>query len=82
MNTTQEGAGLGLLGAEFSALLGPGAVITDRQRLRTYECDGLAHHRVVPAIVVLPESAEQIATVVRACAAVGRGLLGWLSVSS
>src|SRR5436305_6652927 len=68
--TTCEGTGLELLAAEFAALLGPAAVITDRQRLRTYECDGLAQYRVVPGLVVLPESAEQIAAVVRACAAV------------
>jgi len=43
-------------------------VITDRARLRTYECDGLAHYRVTPALVVIPESAEQLAGVVRACA--------------
>ena len=59
--TTYEGTGLELLAAEFAALLGPAAVITDRQRLRTYECDGLAQYRVVPGLVVLPESAEQIA---------------------
>ena len=29
-------------------------VITDRARLRTYECDGLAHYRVTPALVVIP----------------------------
>ncbi|MGA9309682.1 MAG: FAD-binding protein, partial [Pseudonocardiaceae bacterium] len=67
--TTHESVELQLLAAEFVALLGPAAVITDRQRLRTYECDGLAQYRVVPGIVVLPESAEQIAAVVRACAA-------------
>jgi len=43
-------------------------VISDRTRLRTYECDGLAHHRVTPALVVIPEDAEQLAAVVRACA--------------
>ncbi|MGH3931741.1 MAG: FAD-binding protein, partial [Pseudonocardiaceae bacterium] len=69
--TTYEGAGLALLTAELAALLSANAVITDRQRLRTYECDGLAQHRVVPAIVVLPETAEQVAAVVRACAAAG-----------
>ena len=31
-------------------------MITDPQRLRTYECDGLASHRVIPAVVVLPET--------------------------
>ncbi|HEX2300163.1 MAG TPA: FAD-binding protein, partial [Pseudonocardiaceae bacterium] len=71
MTTTQHSAGLELLAAELTGLLGPDAVITDRQRLRTYECDGLAHYRVVPGLVVLPESAEQIAAVVRACAAAG-----------
>ncbi|WP_296606584.1 FAD-binding protein, partial [Nocardioides sp.] len=44
------------------------AVIDDRARLRTYECDGLAHYRVVPALVVLPENADQLASIVRACA--------------
>lgn len=44
------------------------AVITDPQRLRTYECDGLASHRVVPAVVVLPETTEQVQHVVTACA--------------
>ena len=43
-------------------------MITDRARLRTYECDGLAHYRVVPALVVMPETADQLAGVVRACA--------------
>ena len=71
MTTTQHSAGLELLGAELAGLLGSNAVITDRQRLRTYECDGLAHYRVVPGLVVLPESAEQVAAVVRACATAG-----------
>ena len=43
-------------------------MITDRARLRTYECDGLAHYRVTPALVVIPEDAAQLAAVVRACA--------------
>src|ERR1700709_178918 len=53
------------------ALLGSHAVITDGQRMRTCECDGLAQSRVVPGLVVLRESAEQIAGVVRACAKAG-----------
>jgi glycolate oxidase len=43
-------------------------VITDHARLRTYECDGLAHYRVTPALVVMPDDAAQLAGVVRACA--------------
>src|SRR3954451_18414987 len=49
-------------------VLGDDAIITDHQRLRTYECDGLAHYRVTPALVVLPETTAQLAAVVRACA--------------
>jgi glycolate oxidase len=44
------------------------AIVDDHIRLRTYECDGLAHYRVTPALVVLPETTEQLAAVVRACA--------------
>jgi glycolate oxidase len=46
-------------------------VITDHARLRTYECDGLAHYKVTPALVVIPESTEQLAAVVRCCAEQG-----------
>ncbi|MGI8946789.1 MAG: FAD-linked oxidase C-terminal domain-containing protein [Ornithinimicrobium sp.] len=48
--------------------LGPDQVITDLTRLRTYECDGITGYRVVPALVVLPETTEQVAAVVTACA--------------
>src|SRR3954471_16201376 len=54
--------------AAARAALPPEGVIDDHIRLRTYECDGLAHYKVVPALVVLPETAEQVAAVVRACA--------------
>ena len=47
------------------------ALITDRQRLRTYECDGLAHYKVTPALVVLPRTTDQVAAIVRACAQAG-----------
>ncbi|SFD72334.1 glycolate oxidase [Actinopolyspora alba] len=53
--------------ARLRASLPEGAVITDRQKLRTYECDGLSSHRSVPAVVVLPEDAEQVATTVATC---------------
>jgi glycolate oxidase len=53
--------------AAARAALPPDGVIDDHIRLRTYECDGLAHYRVTPALVVLPETAEQVAAVLRAC---------------
>jgi glycolate oxidase len=59
------------LASQLRAALGDAQVLTDRQELRTYECDGLAHYKVIPALVVLPRSADEVATVVRACVAAG-----------
>jgi glycolate oxidase len=57
------------LAARMADICGQANVITDPQQLRTYECDGLTAHRSTPGLVVLPESAEQVAAVVRECAA-------------
>ncbi|MDX6743474.1 FAD-linked oxidase C-terminal domain-containing protein [Actinocorallia sp. A-T 12471] len=59
------------LAEEFRSALGPDSVIDDPVRLRTYECDGLTVHRASPGLVVLPETAEEVALVVRACVARG-----------
>jgi glycolate oxidase len=56
------------LAVRLRGLLTPAQVITDRQELRTYECDGLAHYKVVPALVAFPHSAQECAAIVRACA--------------
>jgi len=63
--------GLDELAVRLRGVLGDRGVITDRQQLRTYECDGLAHYKVIPGLVVLPETTEQVAAVVRACAQAG-----------
>jgi glycolate oxidase len=55
------------LAGELGRLLPPGAVIDRPEQLKTYECDGLTGHRVVPSLVVLPETTEQVQAVVRAC---------------
>jgi glycolate oxidase len=52
-------------------ICGRDGVVSDPAELRTYECDGLTSHRVIPALAVLPTAAQQIAAVVRACAASG-----------
>jgi glycolate oxidase len=57
------------LARRLRAELGPARVLTDRQELRTYECDGLAHYKVIPAVVALPHTAAEVAAVVCACAA-------------
>ncbi|MGZ4639353.1 MAG: FAD-linked oxidase C-terminal domain-containing protein [Actinomycetes bacterium] len=66
---TGSAARIAGLTATLRAALGAEAVITDRTRLRTYECDGLAQYKVVPALVVLPRTTAQVAAVVRACIA-------------
>src|SRR5712691_296992 len=52
-------------------ICGPDAVLTDPLQLRTYECDGLTAHRCRPGLVVLPESAGQVAAIVAECARAG-----------
>ena len=52
---------------QLRAILGQRAVISEREQLRTYECDGLTGYRVVPALVVLPETAGHVQAVVRLC---------------
>src|ERR1700691_4059258 len=52
-------------------ICGRADVLTDPLQLRTYECDGLTSHRTVPALVVLPETADEVAAVVRVCAEAG-----------
>ena len=64
-------AGLSELTSRLRAELGAAKVIDDRQELRTYECDGLAHYKVVPGLVVLAESTADVAAVVTACAETG-----------
>jgi glycolate oxidase len=51
----------------FTDVVGAHGVISERNQLRTYECDGLANFRVIPSVVVLPETAEQVRQVVAAC---------------
>ena len=64
-------AGLSELASRLRAELGATKVIDDRQELRTYECDGLAHYKVVPGLVVLAETTADVAAVVTACTGAG-----------
>ena len=43
-------------------------LISDPTARLTYDCDALTTHRSVPGLVVLPESVEDVALTVRACA--------------
>ncbi|MEW6637736.1 MAG: FAD-linked oxidase C-terminal domain-containing protein [Actinomycetota bacterium] len=51
----------------MESIVGPTGVVSEREELRTYECDGLMNYRVIPDLVVLPETAEQVQRVVRVC---------------
>src|SRR5581483_6012353 len=61
---------MGIAG-ELKRLLPAGAVVEEPEQLRTYECDGLTGHRVVPSLVALPETTEQVQATVAACHAAG-----------
>ena len=43
------------------------AVLSTREELAPYECDGLAVYRTLPLAVVLPETEQQVAAVLKAC---------------
>jgi len=49
----------------MTRICGAAGVVHEPSQLATYECDGLTSHRTAPALVVLPETAEQVAAVVR-----------------
>ncbi len=62
--------------AEFRAAVGAGGLITGRNRLQTYECDGLTNFRVLPEAVLLPENSEQVQAAIRVCARHGIPFVG------
>jgi glycolate oxidase len=68
VDRARQDSALAAVAARARELLPEESVITDRARLRTYECDGLAHYRVTPALVVIPEDAAGVAAVVQSCA--------------
>src|SRR5580693_3066485 len=57
--------------AGLAALLPPDGLISEPIRLRPYETDGLTAYRQPPLAVVLPETTEQVAAILRFCHANG-----------
>ncbi len=43
------------------------SVLTEAEDLRPFECDGLSVYRRLPMVVVLPETIEQVQTIMRLC---------------
>ncbi len=56
---------------EFAAIVGDRNTITAPNELRTYECDGLTGFRIRPAVVVLPQTTEEVAAAVILARAMG-----------
>jgi glycolate oxidase len=54
---------------ELKCLLPESAVLDSEEDLRPYECDGLSAYRELPMVVVLPETVEQVQSIVTCCAA-------------
>src|SRR5215203_5730317 len=52
---------------EMEGIVGAEGVIHEHEQLRTYECDGLMNYRVIPDLVVLPETGEHVQKVVKLC---------------
>ncbi len=52
---------------ELRAIVGPRGLITSAEELHTYECDALTSFRVMPLGVLLPESTEQVQSILRVC---------------
>ena len=44
-----------------------GCVISNAEELRPYECDALSAYRQLPMVVVIPETVQQVQTVLRLC---------------
>ena len=53
--------------ADLAKALPPAALISDTTELRAYECDALTAYRCLPMAVVLPDSTEQVAAILRVC---------------
>ncbi|MSR59672.1 MAG: FAD-binding protein [Planctomycetaceae bacterium] len=52
---------------QLVAIVGPEAMLTARDEMLVYECDGYTIEKNVPDVVVFPTSTEQVATIVRLC---------------
>ena len=51
----------------LSAVVAPAALISDEAERRAYECDALTAYRCIPMAVVLPETTEEVAAILRIC---------------
>ncbi len=53
--------------SEFRAIVGEDGLVAEEEQLRTYECDGLTLLRVVPELVLIPTTGQQVQDIVKLC---------------
>jgi len=53
--------------SEFRSIVGEAGLVTEAEQLRTYECDGLILFRVLPDLVLLPSSTQEVQQIVKLC---------------
>ena len=56
---------------ELREIVGDESVLSDRDELLVYECDGLPQHKHLPRAVVFPNSTEETAEVLELLSAEG-----------
>lgn len=56
---------------ELSRVLDSHELLHEETKLRPYECDGLAAYRVLPLIVAIPHTEEQVVQILRICHRLG-----------
>jgi len=59
--------GLKGLFESFVDIVGESHVLTEKEQLYPYECDGLSAYKALPLAVVLPATAEEVCEVMRLC---------------
>ncbi|MEE9313429.1 MAG: FAD-binding protein, partial [Rhizobiaceae bacterium] len=57
--------------AALSRIVPGEGVVSNENEMRVFESDGLTAYRALPFIVVLPETVEQVAAVLKYCHAEG-----------
>lgn len=52
---------------QLNDILPPEAILTAKEDLHPYECDGLTAYRHLPLAVVLPTTTEQVQLIMKTC---------------
>jgi glycolate oxidase len=70
-DTTQRAVLQADVSAALSHILPSASILTHNEDTAVYECDGLTAYRMAPMVVVLPETEEQVAAILKVCHRLG-----------